>query len=89
MEMFPVQVILPLRIFAGGSLIVSELVCGLRVQSQTTFCKEPEFVFELPSILGRNEARRVVFNSSLESFKGGFFSTVGRLPNVTSTFEVL
>ena len=85
--------IFPLRVFAGGSLIAGELVCafGLRFrpQSQTMLEKEPEFVFELPSILGRNEARLVVFHSSLESFTEGLLSTTGKLLNVTSPFDGL
>lgn len=91
-ELFALQVIFPLCIFAGGSLIISELVCGLRLRPwslKTTLWNEADFVFEFPSILGRNGALFVVLNSSFESLKGPFLSTAGRLlANVPSGFEI-
>lgn len=90
---FSLQVILLLPIFAGGSFIISELVCGLRLvacSTTTMLWKDPEFVFDFPSILGRNEALFVDLNSSLESFRGAFLSTAGRLlTNAASVFEAL
>lgn len=92
-EEFSLQVILLLPIFAGGSFIISELVWGLRFiacSTATTLWKDPEFVFDFPSILGRNEALFVDLNSSLESFRGAFLSTAGRLlANAASVFEAL